>query len=161
MAQIYGFLKLDGIDGEAQDSDYENQIELQSMSWGVQNNSSFRYGTGSGIGQGDTLDITCTKYTDKASVNLMQYCTTGKPIESGELTLLKMTGDSKFAYLVSKLSNIVVTSWNISAVGDGNLPGEHFTLHFVKHETTYQPQSDTGDPSGSVSFSWDIQKNKQ
>lgn len=159
MAQIYAFLELEGIDGESQDSDYTNKIEVQSMQWGSTNNSSFRHGTGSSIGQGDTHDISCTKYTDKASLNLHKYCTMGKVIPSGTLTLCKQQGDSKIAYFQTKLTNVVVTGWTISANGNGQLPMEHFNLHFVKHESSYKPQGDSGDPAGNVDFNWDIQKN--
>lgn len=160
MAQIYAFLDLEGVEGESQDDAYQKKIELQSVSWGSTNNSSFRAGTGSGIGQGDTHDISCTKYTDKASLTLHQKCTMGKVIPSGKLTLLKQQGDSKIAYFEVKLTNIVITSWHISGSGDGNLPMESFTLHFVKHESSYKPQGNEGDPAGNVDFSWDIQKNK-
>jgi type VI secretion system secreted protein Hcp len=159
MAQIYAFLKLDGIDGESQDSDYSNQIEVQSFQWGSTNNSSFRHGTGSSIGQGDTHDMSITKYTDKASLNLHKYCTVGKVIPSATITLLKQQGDSKIAYFKSQLTNVVVTSWTVSANGNGQLPLEQFSLHFVKHESSYQPQGDGGDPAGNVDFNWDCQKN--
>ena len=50
MADIYAFLELEGIPGEAQDSEYKDKIELQSFAWGASNNSSYTSGTGSGIG---------------------------------------------------------------------------------------------------------------
>ena len=34
MADVYAFLELKDIEGEAQDSKYEKKIELQSFSWG-------------------------------------------------------------------------------------------------------------------------------
>jgi type VI secretion system secreted protein Hcp len=159
MAQIYAFLHLEGVQGESQDDKYTDKIELQSFSWGSSNNSSFRAGTGSGIGQGDTHDISCTKYTDRASLNLHKLCTTGKVCPSGKVTLLKQQGEDKIPYFEVDLTNVVITSWNISGSGDGNLPMESFTLHFVKHKSTYKPQSDPGDATGGVEFSWDIQKN--
>jgi len=159
MAQIYAFLELQGIDGESTDQEYSDKIEVQSIEWGSSNNSSFEHGTGSSIGVGAIHDITCAKYTDKASLNLHKYCVTGKVIPSGQVTLLKLQDQTKIAYFKVKLTNIVVTSWNIRANGDGQLPMEHFTLHFVKSESTYLPQGDSGDPAGNVDFNWDIQTN--
>jgi type VI secretion system secreted protein Hcp len=159
MAQVYAFLELEGVEGESMDSEYTNKIELQSVSWGSTNNSSFRHGTGSGIGQGETHDIHCTKFTDKSSLVLHQKCTMGKAIPSGKLTLLKQEGETKIPYFQVKLTNVVITSWNINAHGGGQLPMESFALHFVKHESSYKPQGDEGDPQGNVDFSWDIQKN--
>ena len=161
MAQIYAFLKLNGIDGELPDQDYQNQIELQSAGWGSSNNSSFDSGTGSGVGLGQVHDITCTKYTDKASLNLHKYCVTGKVVPDGQLTLLKLQDQQKIAYFKVKMTNIVINSFSLSANGDGQLPLEHFTLHFVKSESTYLPQGNSGDPQGNVDFNWDIQTNTE
>ena len=44
MADIYAFLELEGIPGEAQDSAYKDKIELQSFAWGASNNSSYTSG---------------------------------------------------------------------------------------------------------------------
>src|SRR5271168_3005805 len=120
MADVYAFLDLDGIEGESQDSQYTNKIELQSFSWGATNNSSYASGTGSGIGKGQIQDISCTKYADKASLKLMEKAVNGKPIDSGKISLLKLSGDTKVAYMEFDLTNIVVTSYQVSATGDGH-----------------------------------------
>jgi type VI secretion system secreted protein Hcp len=159
MADVYAFLDLDGIEGESQDSDYQNKIGLLSFSWGATNNSSFSAGTGSGIGKGQIQDISCTKFVDKASLKLMEKAVNGQPINSGKISLLKLSGDTKVAYLEFELSNIVVTSYQVSGSGDGQLPTDHFSLHFVKVKSHYKPQSNTGDASGSVDFGWDLQQN--
>jgi len=71
MADIYAFLELEGIPGEAQDSKFKNKIELQSFSWGATNNSSYVHGTGGNIGKGHIHDISFSKYMCKASAELM------------------------------------------------------------------------------------------
>lgn len=159
MADIYAFLELEGIEGESQDSDYQNKIEVQSFSWGATNNSSYASGTGSGIGKGQIQDITCTKYTDKASLKLMERSVNGKPLDSGKLSLLKQSGDSKIAYLEIDLTNVVVTSFQVTATGDGRLPMESFSLHFVQFQAHYKPQGNEGDPAGNVDFGWNLQQN--
>jgi type VI secretion system secreted protein Hcp len=159
MADIYAFLELNDIPGESQDSKYTDKIELQSVSWGATNNSSYTKGTGSGIGKGQIQDISCHKYTDKASLRLMERAVNGKPIESGKLSLLKQSGENKIAYFEIKLTNIVITSFQFSATGDGQLPMESFSLHFVKAHSAYMPQGNEGDPAGNVDFGWDLQQN--
>lgn len=159
MADIYAFLELEGIEGESQDSDYSDKIALQSFSWGATNNSSYASGTGSGIGKGQIQDITCSKYTDKASLKLMERAVNGKPISSGKLTLLKQSGDTKIPYFELDLTNVVVTSFQVAAAGDGQLPMESFSLHFVKVQSHYKPQGNEGDPAGNVDFGWDLQQN--
>jgi type VI secretion system secreted protein Hcp len=159
MADIYAFLELEGVTGESQDSQYKDKIELQSFSWGATNNSSFASGTGSGIGKGQVQDISCTKFVDKASLVLMKKCVNGDTIDSGKITLLKLSDETKIPYYEVKLTDIVVTSYQVAGSGDGQLPLDHFSMHFVQVNSTYTPQSNTGDASGSVEFNWDLQKN--
>ena len=159
MADIYAFLELEGIEGESQDSEYTDKIELQSFSWGASNNSSYAVGTGSGIGKGQIHDIACSKFTDKSSLKLLERAVNGKPIDSGKLSLLKMSGETKIPYLEVELTNVVVTSYQLSAGSDGQLPMESLTLHFVKVQSHYKPQGNEGDPAGNVDFGWDLQQN--
>ena len=159
MADIYAFLELEGIEGEAQDKDYTNKIEILSFSMGAANSSSFASGTGSGVAKGTFSDINFIKHTDKASVKLFERTINGKPINRGKLSLLKLSGETKIAYLVYELTNIAVTSWQISGTSDGTLPTESFSLAFVQIQTHYQPQGNEGDPAGNVDFGWNLQQN--
>jgi type VI secretion system secreted protein Hcp len=159
MADIYAFLELDGIEGEAQDAQYTNKIELHSFSWGATNHSSFASGTGSGIGKGQIHDISFSKFTCKASLRLFERSVNGKPIEKGKLSLLKLAGEKKIAYLEVELENVVITSFQITAGSDGQLPMESATLHFVIARSHYKPQGNEGDASGHVDFGWNLQKN--
>jgi type VI secretion system secreted protein Hcp len=158
MADVYAFLKLAGVEGEAQDSEHPKEIELQSFSWGASNSSSFAHGTGSGIGKGHVSDIVVTKFTDKSSTILFQNCTTGKTMTDGTVTLVKLQDEVKIPYLKIHLSNVVVTSFQMSAAGNGQLPMESVTLHFAKFKQTYKVQEDTGAAGGEAEFAWDIQK---
>jgi type VI secretion system secreted protein Hcp len=159
MADIFAFLDLEGIEGESQDSEYTNKIELHSFSWGASNNSSYKSGTGSGIGLGQIMDISCSKYMCKASLKLMERVVNGKPIDSGKLTLLKQSGDTKIAYFEAELKNVVLTSFHVAAGNDGQLPIESLTLHFVEVNSHYKPQGNEGDPAGNIDFGWNLQKN--
>src|SRR4051794_4322222 len=98
MADVYAFLQLEGIEGEAQDSDHTGKIELQSFSWGASNNSSFSTGIGSGIGKGQIHDISVSMFTSRASLRLMELAVNGKHINKGKLSLLKLAGEKKIAY---------------------------------------------------------------
>jgi type VI secretion system secreted protein Hcp len=160
MADIYAFLDLEGIEGESKDSDYTDKIEIQSFSWGATNNSSYASGTGSGIGKGQIQNMSFSKYADKSSLKLMERVVNGKPISTGKLSLLKQSGDTKIAYLEFDLTDVVVTSFQASATGDGSLPMESFTLHFVQVQSHYKPQGNEGDPAGNVDFGWNLQQNK-
>ena len=158
MAEGFAFLQLQGIEGESQDQDYSDQIQIQSFSFGVSNAGSFTYGTGGGTGKANIQDISCSKFTDKSSVRLWQYCATGKHIDSAKLTVLKQSGDTKIDYLVYDLTDCMITSFQQSGSGGGELPMESFSLAFAQIKTTYQPQGNTGDAAGNVDFGRDLQK---
>jgi type VI secretion system secreted protein Hcp len=159
MADLYAFFDLEGIEGEAQDSDYENQIEVQSVSWGGTNNSSFKHGTGATNSKGQIHEISFSKYMCKASMPLFERCVDGTHIPTGTLTLCKLAGDSKMKYFQVKLSKCYVTSYHLTASGSGELPMESCTLSFVQTQTQYLPQTNEGDSAGNMGFGWDLQKN--
>src|SRR6185437_10203149 len=80
------FLKLDGIEGEATNSDYENQIVVTSFSQGMTNSVSTVVG-GPGASKPTFTDLTITKSLDKASPLLLLNCAQGKTIQTAILTL--------------------------------------------------------------------------
>ncbi len=89
MADVYAFLELENIKGEAQDSKFKDKIELLSCSWGATNGSSYASGTGGNIGKGQIHDISFSKFMCRASPELMKRVVSGKAIESGKLSLCK------------------------------------------------------------------------
>ena len=159
-ADIYAFLDLEGIEGEAQDSKYEKKIELNSFGWGASNNSSFQSGTGPSVSKGQIHDISFSKFTCQASLRLLERAVSGKPVPKGKLTLCKLVGDTKIPYFEIDMDHVCVTSYQLSAGSDGQLPHESGTIHFVKVKTKYKPQGKEGDASGHVDFGWDLQKNE-
>jgi len=159
MADIYAFLELEGIEGESTDEEYKDKIELTSFSWGATNHSTFASGTGSSNNKGELAEISCSKHTFKASLKLLERTVTGQSFESGTLTLLKLHGEDKIAYFQVKMKHVAITSFHVSASGSGELPSESFSLHYVEVQSTYKPQSNTGEPLGNVDFGWNLQTN--
>jgi type VI secretion system secreted protein Hcp len=158
-ADVFAFLELEGIEGEAQDSEYEGKIELQSFSWGATNSSSFAVGSGGSVAKGQIHDISVSMYTSRASLRLMERAVNGLHIKKGKISLLKLSGEKKIAYFEVDLDHVLVTGFHISAHGGGQLPMESATLHFAKMKTKYLPQGNEGDAQGNVDFGWDLQKN--
>jgi type VI secretion system secreted protein Hcp len=158
MADAFAFLELDGAVGESQDKDFEGHIELQSVSWGATNSSSFVHGTGPGPGtRGHIHDMSFTKFMCKASTELMKRCVKGEPFAKGELKLVKQSGD-KMTYYTVKMEEVAVTSYSMSQSGGGHLPHEAFTLHFVVVKPNYIQQDNKGKKQGNFGFGWDLQK---
>jgi type VI secretion system secreted protein Hcp len=162
MADLYAFLDLDGIEGEAQDSKFHAQIELQSVSWGATNSSSFGSGTGASTSKGDIHEISFSKPMCKASMRIFERCVNGQHFKKGKLTLCKLAGDNnKIAYYEVDMKHVTITSYRLSASDGGQLPMETGSIHFVQVETKYLPQSNEGDPSGNIGFGWDLQRNEK
>jgi type VI secretion system secreted protein Hcp len=158
MAVAY-YLKLDGIEGECQATGYEDQIQLDSWSWGASNAGSFSHGTGGGTGKVTFHDMHFSKRYDKSSANLAKFCSSGKHLGSAEMACVKYEGDNPpMEYLKVTLTDVVIASYQMGgSVGD-QLPGDQFSINFAQIQKTYKPQGNTGDPAGNVDYGWNIQK---
>jgi len=133
------FLKIDGIDGESQDKNHPNEIEIDSFSWGVSNPNTAGSGSGGGTGKASLQDFHFAAQTTKASPNLMLACATGKHIQTVTLTCRKAGGTSQVEFLKIKLQDCLVSSYSLggSAEGDAVVPEDQFSLNFVKIDFLY------------------------
>jgi type VI secretion system secreted protein Hcp len=160
MADTYFFLKLSGIDGESQDTDHSGEIDILSFSEGVVNAGSYDDGTGGNTGQSSYNEIQVTKYVDKSTPTLRQYCTLGTAIDTATLSINKQAGDKKVEYMKVTMHKTVITSAQSNGSGGDSSPiMESLSLNFAGIEVDYTQQSNTGDAMGTVHFGRDLQKN--
>jgi type VI secretion system secreted protein Hcp len=168
MASDY-FLKLDGIEGESQDSKHQNEIELESFSWGAEQPGSSNLGTGAGAGKVHMRDLTFTTRWSKASPKLLLTCANGKPLKSAVLTVRK-AGESQQEYGTITLENAIITSYKCFG-GNGDLynneqrghqiiPLETFSVGYSSISFEYKEQKDDGTLGGAVKTGWDVKQNK-
>lgn len=75
------FLKINGIEGESQDSDHKNEIEVLAFNWKAFQESTMHAGSGGGAGKATVEDLEFDHYIDRSSPNLMKYCLTGKHVQ--------------------------------------------------------------------------------
>lgn len=147
------FLKIDGVPGEATDSNHDGWIIIQSMSSPV-----FRSipegAKDSQRSRGDTTlgDVVVVRELDKSSVKLQEACANGTYYGTVEIEFTAQVGNSQQAYYKYKLSDVIVSSYSVHANASGDpLPSEEVTLSYTKVEWTYvllDPA--TGDPQGNV-----------
>lgn len=109
------FLKLDGIDGESTDKGHPNEIELLSYTWGGVSNP---VQTAPAAGKVTVHEINVSKTVDKSSTKLMLSCATGTHIKNATITLRKGKGNGNVEFLVVKLTDITVTSFQTTGDGD-------------------------------------------
>ena len=156
------FLKIDGIEGESQDSKHKSEIELLSYSFGADQPASSSVGGGAGTGKVNMHDLTVLKSVDKASPRLLVACATGQHIKSAVLTVRKAGGDQQ-DFIIVTLSDVLVSSTHNSGQpkgGDG-LPSEQLSLNFTKINFEYKQQGADGSLTGAVAGGYDVKANKK
>jgi type VI secretion system secreted protein Hcp len=154
------FLKLDGIKGESGDHKHKDEIHIESFSWGLSQSGASGTGGGGGAGKVSVHDISCTKFTDKASPELMLACASGKHIKEGLITVRK-AGEQPVEYLKIKLTDILISGYQTAGHGS-DLLTENVTLNFAKFNVDYQEQGPDGKAKGGpVSMGWDVKANKK
>ncbi len=153
------FLKLGDVKGESKDKSHGGEIDVLAWSWGMSQSGSFHSGGGGGAGKVNIQDISVTKWVDKASPNLMAFCSSGKQFPAATLTVRK-AGDNPLEYLIINLDNVIITSVSTGAsTGDERLT-ENVSLNFQKVKYEYQPQKDDGSKDGGpVKYGWDVAAN--
>jgi len=158
------FCKIDGIPGESTDDKHADWIELLSFNHGVHQPAS---ATASSSGGGtaercEHQDYTITKFVDKSSPKLYEYCSSGKHIKEVTLEYCRAAGDDKVKYLEIKLEEVIIS--NVNPGGDKNtrdLPTESISFNYGKIKWTYTQQKRAdGSGSGNVAGGWDLTKNK-
>ena len=149
-----GYLKFDGIDGEAQDRGHQNWSDLVSFSHQIAKTDSNT--------NRPTLDLgfAVTKTLDKASPKIQEATVTGKLIPSVTLELTRnMAGSASMPYYAYELKNVQITSYSISGSGQaGDIPTESFSLNFEEIQVTYTEYDSDGSKKGHVEYSWKVEK---
>jgi len=153
------FLKLDDVNGEVQDSQFEKWIEIDSFSWGASNSGTSASGGGGGAGKVSFQDLHVTKPTDKSSATLFLKCANGQHFQKGNLFVRKAGGDASGAssvFLKIEIEDVLVSSVQFEGATQGDdRPTEDVTFNFGKILYEYDAQDGEVDQ-----FSWDLTQNK-
>jgi len=155
------FLKLDGIEGESAVAGHENEIDIESLSWGLTNAGTGSYGGGSGAGRVDVADVSMMKLVDASSAKLQLACCAGTPISEAVITMRKAGGEDPLDYVVITLSDVMVSSFQISSTGPADSHQESFSLNFSKVKYEYQKQKEDGSGEPAGEYTWNCKKNKK
>lgn len=152
------FLKIGDIKGESKDAKHKGEIDVLSWSWGVSQTGGASAGGGGGAGKASFSDLSFTHRVDKASPVLMKACATGEHVKDAILASRK-AGKGQQDYLIVKMTDILITSVQLSATGDER-PMESVALNFAKIDLEYKPQKADGSLEPGVRFAYDIKANK-
>lgn len=149
------FLAVNGVPGDAADGKHKETIEIESFSWGMSRAILERGRTGGGAGKVNVQDFHFVTSVNKASPKLMLASATGEHIAKAVLFVRKSGGDSNLDYLKYKLSDVLVSSYQVRSV-DESLPLEEFSLNFRGLQESYVPTSPQGRALPAVQYSWAV-----
>ena len=149
------FMKIDSVDGEAQDSKHKKEIYVLSWSWGMNNSGSAHNGSGAGAGKANVHDLTFTKWVDTATPTLALACCSGKHFKDATL-IIRKAGDKPVEHVKIKMETVMITSVSTGGSGGEDRLQESVTLNFAKVSLDYVPQNDKGAAGTPIPMSWDI-----
>jgi type VI secretion system secreted protein Hcp len=159
MALVDYFLKIEGIEGESQDSKHKNEIEIESWSFGATQGGTFSASGGGGAGKVAMQDFHFVMKANKASPKLMLACASGEHIKSAILTCRK-AGKDQQEFLKYTFSDLLVSSFQTGGSAAGSvIPLDQISLNFAKIEKEYKEQKSDGTLGGAVKIGWDLKKN--
>ena len=152
------FMRIDTLEGEAQDSKHKKEIDVLHWSWGMSNSGSAHNGSGAGAGKVHVHDLTFSKWVDKATPKLALACCSGKHFKDATLVIRK-AGDKPVEYLKIKMDTVLISSISTGASGGEDRLTENITLNFSKVSMDYVPQDDKGAGGTAIPMAWDISSN--
>lgn len=154
------FIKFDGIDGECKDKEHDKWSDLLSFSQGMTQPGGGA--TGATRRRGDVIveDIQAVKELDKSSPKIAEAVCKGKIYPKVEIHLTASISDAgRVTYYVYDLTNVLVTSYNISGSGQAeDVPTENFSMNFEEIKVTYTEFDSAGKKQGNVEYLWKVEQ---
>jgi type VI secretion system secreted protein Hcp len=161
MALVDYFLKIDGIEGESEDSKHKNEIQVESWSFGESQGGTMAFGGGGGAGKVQMQDFHFVMKVNKASPKLFLHCANGKHIPKAVLVCRK-AGEKQQEFLKWTFSDLLVSSYQTSGSGMADVvPTDQISLNFAKVEVEYKAQDKAGNLGGPVKAGYDLKQNKE
>jgi type VI secretion system secreted protein Hcp len=159
MAAVDYFLKLDGIEGESQDSKHKGEIDIESWSWGETQSGTHAGGGGGGAGKVVMQDFHFVMRVNKSSPKLLLACANGQHIKEATL-LCRKAGKEQQEFLKIKFSDLLVSSYQTGGSSGDVVPTEQISLNFAKIEYEYKEQKPDGSLGGAVKAGYNLKENK-
>ena len=154
-----GYIKFDGVDGEAQDKDHKGWSDLASFSQPIHKPGA---GTGPTRRRGDVglEDIVVVKEIDKSTPKLGEALCKGKVFPKVEIHLTASYTDAgRQTYFAYELKNVQISSYTISGSGQSeDVPVEEVSFNFEEIKVTYTECDAKGKKKGNVEYQWKVEE---
>lgn len=155
------YIKFDGVDGESQDRDHKDWIELLSFSQGQYLSVSSGAPGGAAVGRLVFEEFALKKTLDKSSPKLAEACCKGTVFPNVQLHLARpSSGGTQATYYTYEMKNVIVTSYHIDGSTQEPVPTESVSLNFEEIKVTYTKFDAAGRPEGTVQYGWNVKRNE-
>jgi type VI secretion system secreted protein Hcp len=138
VAQVKGFVSIQGIQGESTDDNHKGWIEVLSVNLGT-NNRLLAGGSSTRSSSSGHGSITIVKTMDKASPVLMQKVSSGQSLGTAELNFMTTDSGGNSVYLKFTMTDCIVTSFSPSSSGGEGGPTETVTFNYKSAKWEYVP----------------------
>ena len=153
------FLKIDGIEGESEDSKHGKEIQILAWSWGMTQIGSHDFGGGGGSGKVSMQDFNFTTVVSKATTKLQLACATGKHIPKGVLAVRK-AGGKQDDYDIYTFEDLLISSFQTGGSSGEAAPTENISFNYAKMKHEYKQQDKAGKLTPAGEFKYDLKKNE-
>lgn len=156
------FLKIDGIEGDSQDTAHPHEIKILDWSWGE--SQTVGSSGGAGAGKVKMQDFVFRMLMNRSSPQLLLACAAGKHLRKAILTGRK-AGEMPQEFLKITLSDVVVTMMQTESNSTlcherlYAVPIDRISLRYSAIEYEYTTQKPDGSPD-SVRVGWNLKENR-
>lgn len=155
------YLKLGNVKGNVTAAGFENQIAVQSVSFGVSRAITMEPGNLSNreAGKPSLSEITISKLADNSVAALFKEALTGSAGQEAVITFVRTGTDKVQDFMTYKLTNCIISGYNISASGDEE-PSENLTLSYSAIEVSYKDHDASNKSGNPQRVSYDLMSAK-
>lgn len=151
-----GYMKVPGIDGESRRADHEDEIDILSIDWGMVQAATMQIGSGRTRSRATVNPISITKEYDASSPYIALACMQGKSFDEIVLSFRKDSGDTHLDYLTITLTNVVISSYNMSGTAMGDAIQDSVGLSFESIKVLYTVQADDHSSGDEHEIEYDV-----
>lgn len=151
------YIKIGDIKGECKAKNYEEWIDISSISHGASRPSN----PGGKRDSGSVMvnNIVVTKEGDKSSPKLFEAVCDGTVFKEVEIHICASHGEGeRVPVYMWKLTKARVADWNLSGSGDSGNVHETLNLTYEKIDWTYDEIDKDGNSQGKVDSSWKVEE---
>jgi type VI secretion system secreted protein Hcp len=149
------FLKLDGVKGDSVHVKHQDEIDVESFSFGVFAPGGPGASTGTGSGRPEFPDFSFTTASSIASPVLFLSCAQGKHLKEAFLTA-RNEGSSGVEFYKVRFADVVISSYSQSGVEALPRPQDAVAFRFAKIHIEFSNQGPDGKLNPPVVADWDL-----